>query len=297
MHYITYLFAAPGGNMTVLGYILFAYSVALVQRLLVIVARRFLRLLAGSRKRVMEISYAFTGGAGVSRVARDGRTIALHGAGRLRVEGTYDAGYAKGVPRARRALTFLTPREVLAAFRTQLEDRGWKGSADPLPRVRDASAGSAASIPVVTGLLALVFIGGPLLFGYYKTAQPPELDIVLDRHIDMRLEPLLLGDGRRFGETGGGCPALGLRVRRRPVAASGGGTRAAVYTASVLRGLAEQGRIGNVVLASGVSGGSAALAYFALHQDALRRPGFDAEVGRPGTCSRRPWRGPTSRRR
>lgn len=54
----------------------------------------------------------------------------------------------------------------------------------------------------------------------------------------------------------GGRPALIM-------AASGGGTRAALYTASVLEGLARQGRIKNFILGSGVSGGEAALAYFA----------------------------------
>lgn len=53
------------------------------------------------------------------------------------------------------------------------------------------------------------------------------------------------------------------------LAASGGGTRAALYTASVLHGLAEQKLLENVVLASGVSGGGASLAYFAAHRDVL----------------------------
>jgi hypothetical protein len=53
------------------------------------------------------------------------------------------------------------------------------------------------------------------------------------------------------------------------VAASGGGTRAALYTASVLEGLANKGRIKDVVLGSGVSGGGAALAYFAGQRSLL----------------------------
>jgi hypothetical protein len=51
--------------------------------------------------------------------------------------------------------------------------------------------------------------------------------------------------------------------------ASGGGTRAALYTVSVLHGLAEIEMLGNVVLASGVSGGGASMAYFANHRDSL----------------------------
>ncbi|MBU1564008.1 MAG: patatin-like phospholipase family protein [Proteobacteria bacterium] len=53
------------------------------------------------------------------------------------------------------------------------------------------------------------------------------------------------------------------------LAASGGGTRAALYTTAVLHGLARLDKINNVVLASGVSGGSAALAYFAINKQSL----------------------------
>jgi hypothetical protein len=53
------------------------------------------------------------------------------------------------------------------------------------------------------------------------------------------------------------------------LAASGGGTRAALYTQSVLRGLHTLGALEDLVLASGVSGGAAALAYFAAHKKEL----------------------------
>jgi hypothetical protein len=60
---------------------------------------------------------------------------------------------------------------------------------------------------------------------------------------------------------------------RRPrvilLAASGGGTRAALYTASALEGLWRQGALADVRLVSGVSGGGVALAYFAAHRQAL----------------------------
>ncbi|HYP07433.1 MAG TPA: hypothetical protein VER03_14465 [Bryobacteraceae bacterium] len=66
----------------------------------------------------------------------------------------------------------------------------------------------------------------------------------------------------------------------RPIivmAASGGGTRAALYTAAVMEALARRGAAGDILLGSGVSGGGAALAYFAgrrtdlLQQDASKR--------------------------
>ena len=53
------------------------------------------------------------------------------------------------------------------------------------------------------------------------------------------------------------------------LAASGGGTRAALYTESVLHGLQRLGRLDDLGLVSGVSGGGTALAYFAAHHDQL----------------------------
>ena len=53
------------------------------------------------------------------------------------------------------------------------------------------------------------------------------------------------------------------------IAASGGGTRAAIYAESLLRGLREYDLLDNVVLTSSVSGGSAAMAYFAAYRDQL----------------------------
>jgi hypothetical protein len=54
------------------------------------------------------------------------------------------------------------------------------------------------------------------------------------------------------------------------VVASGGGTRAALYTAHVLQGLHRLGVDGDIVLTSGVSGGGLALAYFTANYGLLR---------------------------
>jgi len=56
------------------------------------------------------------------------------------------------------------------------------------------------------------------------------------------------------------------------VVGSGGGTRAALYTASVLNGLHRMGVDGDIVLLSGVSGGGVALACFAANNKALTAP-------------------------
>ncbi len=53
------------------------------------------------------------------------------------------------------------------------------------------------------------------------------------------------------------------------LSASGGGTRAALFTASLLRGLQQINKLRDVALVSGVSGGGAALAFFASHYNEL----------------------------
>jgi hypothetical protein len=72
------------------------------------------------------------------------------------------------------------------------------------------------------------------------------------------------------------------RARRTAIllAASGGGTRAALFATSALRGLAANGHGPDILLASGASGGGAALAYFAAHRDRLLKstPSLDASA-------------------
>jgi hypothetical protein len=64
-----------------------------------------------------------------------------------------------------------------------------------------------------------------------------------------------------------GAPSGGRQVVF--VAASGGGTRAALYAASLFHGLARLDALQHTRLVSGVSGGSAAIAYLAVHQHEL----------------------------
>ncbi len=67
-----------------------------------------------------------------------------------------------------------------------------------------------------------------------------------------------------------------LQKRVILLAASGGGTRAALYTQSVLHGLHKINALKDMVLASGVSGGGVALAYFAARQEELEKGGKSA---------------------
>ncbi|MDK1376489.1 hypothetical protein QN222_18570 [Sinorhizobium sp. 6-70] len=278
VHYITYLFNAGSsgyGNTTIMKYVALAYAVAWYYAFWSdhFLARRLIRLLAGTGSEFtpLSIAYPYKGGSDLSKVKDAGRSIALHGAGRLKIAGEYEDSYEASGP----ALQFLTAAEVLTAFRTQLERMSAErtDTSHPLASVRNLQR-SALVYPAITGACAFALIGIPWVVSLFGAVQPPEMAVNRAPPADLELLSLLQT------ETGpaGACPALGPDTPRIAVVASGGGTRAAIYTASLLHGLAKQGRICEVVAASGVSGGSAALAYFALHEDELRRPGRPDEA-------------------
>ncbi|PBB26369.1 hypothetical protein FJV83_21275 [Mesorhizobium sp. WSM4307] len=273
VHYITYLFNAGStgyGNTKIMGYLAFFYLAAWYYAFWCdqFAARRILHLLGGSVAAgpPFELRYDYIGNQPTSPIKPNGRLVALHGAGRLKIQGEYKKGYeAQGA-----ALQFQTPSELLSTFRRQIEQMPASKSVfpDPLPSLRDFQR-SALVFPVITSTLAFILIAGPSWVSFFHAAQPAELEI--HSMAPKNLDPASF----LRSETGqtGACPPLGPSDARIAIAASGGGTRAAIYTASVLHGLAQQGKICNVVLVSGVSGGSAALAYFALHERELRRPG------------------------
>lgn len=276
VHYITYLFNAGStgyGNPTIMGYIFFAYATAWYYAFWCdhFVARRLIRLLDPKPGDVTptEIPYPFAGDPKLTKISNAGRSISLHGAGRLKLQGHYEGDDPKGP-----ALQFMTPAEVITQFRNQLEQTSLNPSSseDLLASLRNLQR-STLVYPVIAGALAYLLIGVPAYLTFTYAVQPPELAIGYGYAVDKNLGTLLFGESAN----GGVCPALTSDTPRIAVAASGGGTRAAIYTASLLRGLAEHGQICNVVLVSGVSGGSAALAYFALHETELRKRGTPDE--------------------
>ncbi len=277
VHYITYLFNAGSGgygNTTIMRYIALAYALAWYYAFWCdhFVARRVIRLMDKDRRAItpVEIDYDYEGPETLSTVRNRGRKIALHGAGRLKIEGLYEDRYEKQTKAtSNRAIQFMTPAEVLTQFRTQLErlpaDQAPAG--DLLASLRNFQR-STLVYPVLVGALAYGLLGGPLYFTFKRAVQPAELAIRSDRHVSKQPAALLF----ESGQPNGSCNPLLPTTPRIALVASGGGTRAAIYTASLLRGLAEHDQICNVVLVSGVSGGSAALGYFALHEQELRRP-------------------------
>jgi hypothetical protein len=126
------------------------------------------------------------------------------------------------------------------------------GNALPLPlQIMQRVSGFIGAIGIITaGLLA----GG----GWMLHLQPKNEELIAVSHksTGLDLNTLLAAQVNDTEH-----PAI-------LVAASGGGTRAAVFTAAVLEGLS-QSKGGHIVLGSGVSGGAAALSYFAVNRPAL----------------------------
>ncbi len=111
--------------------------------------------------------------------------------------------------------------------------------------------------------ILLVFGIGLVVISFWLRSLPQRAQLTVqtlpaDDHAELFNLRKHLFDGKRW-------------KRRSPIllAASGGGTRAALYTYSFMGGLQDVGLLKDVVLASGVSGGSAAIAYLAMHREQL----------------------------
>ncbi len=105
----------------------------------------------------------------------------------------------------------------------------------------------------VVPMAILLVVTAVLVPRIFQQEQSPGLDVAADApafHLSSALEELQ------------GEPVYA-------VAASGGGTRAALYSYSVLRGLTERGLGKRVVLLSSVSGGSLGVSYFAAFREHL----------------------------
>jgi hypothetical protein len=195
------------------------------------------------------------------RVAPSDRYIAMHGAGRFAVVGRHTN------PASEVALFhtygYAELFSVLAANGALLEDNlQIPGLAKRLDEgAREVERRAKLYFNLVNAALLLMFA----CFAVYATSH--------DRHYSTQavvqarahtpadrtqfdLKEALLARARA------GQPAL-------IVAASGGGSRAAVYTVSALEGLARLGVADDIVLVSGVSGGGVALAIFAAYRDRL----------------------------
>lgn len=289
VHYVNYLF--DGDNNIIILYVLLAYVVACFYGFWcdLLLARQLLHLLGGKQGadgpyRYQVCTRLETRGTGadmeaalagpdsaISSVLAHGRSVALHGAGRFKIEGLHRQDYADAQRIDTRALAFLTAQELTTRLRTLAEERD---SASSLMLVREVQR-AAMIYPPLMAILAFVILGVPGYLGTVVAIQPAALEI-RPAPADGSFNLTAALEGREHPASA--CEAPQPNAPRIALALSGGGTRAAMHGYAVLRGLAVDGQICNVVAVSGVSGGAAALGYFAAHQGELRTPVLDTRA-------------------
>jgi len=181
-----------------------------------------------------------------TRVPSDKRHLQVHGASRFMVLREYPGG--------------VFPWYFHGYKITELVDRlASDEAAQPTaPELKARIYGYHA----LSGLLAVALIAG-LVYSQHGLSQDPQATVHSAAEPGIRLSEVLARDGRCMNDD-------------RPVilvAASGGGTRAALYTAAMLEAIAAQGHGEDVLAGSGVSGGGAALAYYSARRNTLLKDG------------------------
>jgi hypothetical protein len=224
-------------------------------------------ILIGNERRASWIDYKNFVSAAATAVPDDGRLLQIHGSSRFLAirppdpEGQKAPAPAPDPPprrvpenpklRSENLFQAYTIGELI----TLLASSGAPGGkACPLPSQIMARVGSYYALLA----LAMILLAGAGLTWLRSSGALAELQTKTTQPSNLALTTLLF-DEKNIAER---HPVIAL-------AASGGGTRAALYTASVLLGLSRKDAADRVVVASGVSGGGAALAYFAGNRPAL----------------------------
>lgn len=247
----------------VLQYILAAYAVFWLYEYWInrALTERMLRLLephCAEDGCPARMSYPIEPDAVTTNVVAQGRTLEIFSGARLAVAGSYRPQQGSGLCPA------WEPYEKIDLF---------KALADSAASQDDWSADDKANIKIAVGELRkrarLYFnlLNGLLLallvIAVLWARQIDEAPMVVGERVTDYTATQAYDLRRSLFES---SPASGQAI---VLAASGGGTRAALYTASMLRAIAELGYAKDVALLSGVSGGGVALAYFAAHRDEL----------------------------
>ncbi|MEM7282009.1 MAG: patatin-like phospholipase family protein, partial [Pseudomonadota bacterium] len=183
------------------------------------------------------------------RVKRDRRVLQVHGSNRFAVVGELDNGDKP----SRAGFHFYDAMGLI----DNVLNPAWEPASPKAHR-----AHRLKNLVRFYRLLPLVLLGGSI---WWVTAQedPQAAELVLENPTSVNLTPEQLV----FGSKDSCDKDRDLNTPRILIAGSGGGTRAALNTAAVLRGLVEGNQGCNIMLLSGVSGSSAAMAYFAGHND------------------------------
>jgi hypothetical protein len=210
------------------------------------------------------------------------RYLAVHGTGRLCALGWYEGKQTNESSKAERGPAFVTYTfvELFNALAGGNKERG--------ELAKDIRRRIAIYFSVINSLLIVAFIG---LFMWHRDWSRP-LVVTPMVNVESALEKESQPLATQMAQAPQEAPAdlLGSRLveqaaNGRPsivIAASGGGTRAAVYTAIALEGMGKIDHAKDVVLLSGVSGGGVSAAVFASRYESLTasapRPGDEANA-------------------
>jgi hypothetical protein len=215
----------------------------------------------------------------------DHRYLALHGTGRLCALGWYEGTESYEGSKALRGLAFVT-YTYTDLFGTLAGDEPAHVELAKEVRRRVALYFNAVNI-------LLIFAMAGLFAWHLNWSRPLVVKPMVNVETVAEKESQPLATQMAQAPTESAADSLGDRLiaqaaQSRPsiiVAASGGGTRAAVYTAVALEGIGKMDRARDVVLLSGVSGGGVSAAVFASRYEALTAvaPNPDDE--------RNPWSG------
>ena len=213
------------------------------------------------------IPYAIKAEAVTTNVVAKGRTLEIFSGARLAVVGRYRPRQGSGLCPAWEPYEKIDVFQALAANAAAQQDWSDDDRADIKIAVGELRKRARLYFNLLNALLLIL-----LVVTVVWTRQIDEAPLATGQRLDSGLTTQAYDLRRALFDA---PPASGRAI---VLAASGGGTRAALYTASMLRALAQTGHARDVVLLSGVSGGGVALAYFAAHHEAL----INAS---PGACT------------
>ena len=210
-----------------------------------------------------------------------GRVIALHGTGRFVAQGWFERKEPAVGERAREhAFTTYGLVELFQVLGAR-QEKGMDFAHDIRRRVH-------LYFTLINLLLVAAAVG--LFLWHLNWSRPLAVDPMVSASA---IKPEVVTKAERQAQARATGDTLAQRLlaqsaEQRPsiiVAASGGGTRAAVYTAVALEGMGQINRARDVVLLSGVSGGGVSAAVFASRFASLRTANpRDESVEKPG-----PW--------
>jgi hypothetical protein len=234
------------------------------------IAEELLAILgAAERGRVGYVDYLFPGSPpGPAKVLPSERIVALQGPGEFCVQGCV---YRPNPRPGQEGFDFAFNTYTLTGLINRLAP-GSRAANDVTRRIKTYFA-------IIN--LTLLLVAAGIIYAHRWSDMPLNAYPLLEASESAAPDPVHGADLTRLLER----QAMGQRPALI-VAASGGGTRAALYTATALEGLAQLGRARDIVLLSGVSGGGVAAAYFASAYDDLQNPDDSARCPADGLC---PW--------